>query len=220
MIRSIRSFLLDDRCLLFFIKNPEKGRVKTRLASAIGDEMAVKLYRRFLFEMLFTLNKGTFLFYLCFYPGDSLTDLKHWLGDHYLYTPQYGENLGERMKNGFTEAFALGFKRVVLIGSDIPALPLEFIEEAFTSLKEKDAVIGPSLDGGYYLIGFKDKTFSSQTFKGIPWSTERVFEQTTKILKREGLTVHVLKPLRDIDTIEDLRNFSKGLRTSYGNDDL
>lgn len=181
--------------------------------------MAVKLYRRFLLEMLSTLNRGTFLFYLCFYPGDSLNDLKHWLGDHYLYTPQIGENLGERMKNGFMEAFAMGFKSVVLIGSDIPDLPLEFIEEAFTSLKEKDAVIGPSLDGGYYLIGFKDKTFSSQVFKGIPWSKERVFEQTTKILEREGLTVHSLKPLKDIDTIEDLRNLSKGLRPSHRNDD-
>jgi rSAM/selenodomain-associated transferase 1 len=197
--------------LLFFIKNPEKGKVKTRLASSIGDEGAVKLYRRLLFEMLSTLNRGTFLFYLCFYPGDSLNDLKHWLGDHYLYTPQYGENLGERMKNGFLEAFAMGFKRVVLIGSDIPDLPLEFIEEAFTSLKEKHVVIGPSLDGGYYLIGFRDKKFSSQVFKGIPWSKERVFEETMKVLNKERLTVHTLKPLRDIDTIEDLRNLSKGL---------
>ena len=211
---------MDDRCLLFFIKNPEKGRVKTRLASVIGDGMAVKLYRRFLLEMLSTLNRGTFLFTLCFYPVDSLNDLKQWLGDHYLYTPQNGENLGERMKNSFMETFAMGFKRVVLIGSDIPHLPLEFIEEAFTSLKEKDAVIGPSLDGGYYLIGFKDKTFSPQVFKGVPWSTERVFEQTTKRLEREGLAVHFLKPLRDIDTIEDLRNLSKGLRTSCKHNEI
>jgi rSAM/selenodomain-associated transferase 1 len=191
--------------LLFFIKNPEKGKVKTRLASAIGDEMAVKLYRRFLLEMLSTLNRGTFLFYLCFYPGDSLNDLKDWLGDHYLYAPQMGENLGERMKNGFMEAFSMNFKRVVLIGSDIPDLPLEFIEEAFNSLGEKDAVIGPSFDGGYYLIGFRDKTFSPKVFEGIPWSTEKVFEETMKVLEKERLTVHTLKLLRDIDTIEDLR---------------
>jgi rSAM/selenodomain-associated transferase 1 len=167
--------------------------------------MAVRLYKRFLLEMLSTLNKGTFLFYLCFYPADALEDLRNWLGEEYLYMTQQGEDLGERMKNGFIEAFAMNFKRVVLIGSDIPDLPLEFIEEALASLQEKDVVIGPSLDGGYYLIGFKDKKFSPQAFKGIPWGTERVFEETMKILKHEGLTIHILQPWRDIDTVEDLR---------------
>ncbi len=205
---------MDDRCLLFFVKSPEKGKVKTRLAASIGDERALKFYKVFLLNILSNLNKGTFLFYLCFFPADALDSLRQWLGEDYLYTPQQGEDLAERMKNGFMEAYTMGFKRVVLIGSDIPDLPLEFIEEAFTSLKEKDAVIGPSLDGGYYLIGFKDKTFSSQVFKGIPWSTERVFEQTTKILEREGLTVHFLKPLRDIDKVEDLGNFLRGSSNS------
>jgi rSAM/selenodomain-associated transferase 1 len=201
----VRRVVLDDRCLLFFIKNPEKGKVKTRLASAIGDKMAVKLYKRFLLEMLFTLNGGTFIFYLCYSPESPLSNLKDWLGDDYLYMPQTGEDLGERMKNGFVEAISMNFKRVVLIGSDIPDLPLEFIEEAFTSLREKDAVIGPSLDGGYYLIGFKKETFSPRVFEGIHWSTESVFEKTLKVLQQEGLAVHTLKPLRDIDTVEDLR---------------
>lgn len=179
--------------------------MKTRLASAIGGEMAVKLYKRFLLEMLFTLNRGTFLFYLCYSPESPLSDLRDWLGDQYLYMPQSGENLGERMKNGFAEAISMNFRRVVLIGSDIPDLPLAFIEEAFTSLREKDVVIGPSFDGGYYLIGFKNKTFSARVFEGIHWSTESVFEKTLKVLKQEGLTVHTLQPLRDIDTVEDLR---------------
>jgi uncharacterized protein len=196
---------MDDRCLLFFIKYPEKGRVKTRLAASIGDERALKLYRRFLLNILSTLNQGTFLFYLCFYPADALESLRKWLGEDYLYIPQQGMDLGERMKNAFMEAFDSGFKRVVLIGSDIPGLPLEFIEEAFASIREKDCVIGPSLDGGYYLFGFKETKFSPQVFKGILWSTERVFEETMKIIEREGLTVHALKPLRDIDTIDDLR---------------
>ena len=200
---------MDDRCLLFFIKNPQKGQVKKRLAAAIGDEMAVRLYKRFLLEMLSTLNKGTFLFYLCVYPVDALESLKAWLGEDYLYMPQQGENLGERMKNAFTEALAMNFKRVVLIGSDIPSLPLEFIEEAFMSLEKKDVVIGPSADGGYYLVGFRDRKFSPRAFKGIPWSTERVFEETMKIFEHEGLTVHTLKMLRDIDTVQDLRNYWK-----------
>jgi rSAM/selenodomain-associated transferase 1 len=205
---------LDDRCLLFFVKNPEKGKVKTRLAASIGDERALKFYKGFLLNILSNLNKGTFLFYLCFFPADALDSLRQWLGEDYLYTPQQGEDLAERMKNGFMEAYTMGFKRVVLIGSDIPDLPLEFIEEAFTSLKEKDAVIGPSLDGGYYLIGFKDKTFSSQVFKGIPWSTERVFEETMRTLKQERLTVHTLQTLRDIDKVEDLGNFLRGCSNS------
>lgn len=196
---------MDDRCLLFFIKNPEKGKVKTRLASAVGPKMAAELYKRFLLEMLFTLNEGTFLFYLCYAPENSLEDFKRWLGGHYLYMPQTGENLGERMKNAFLEAFSMNFKRVVLIGSDIPDLPLDFIEEAFTSLQKQDGVIGPSLDGGYYLIGFKNTSFSPRIFDGIRWGTDGVFEETKKAFNRETLTVHTLKPLRDIDTVEDLR---------------
>jgi hypothetical protein len=206
---------LEDRCVLFFIKNPQKAKVKTRLASAIGDKMAVNLYKRFLLEMLSTLNKGTFLFYLCFHPEDSLKDLKNWLGEDYLYIPQIGENLGDKMKNAFIEAFSMKFKRVLLIGSDIPDLPLEFIDEAFKSLDEKDAVIGPSVDGGYYLIGFKDKTFLSRAFERIPWSTERVFDETMKVLEDQKLTIHTLQPLRDIDTVEDLeiRGSSPTLRS-------
>ena len=196
---------MDDRCLLFFIKNPEKGKVKTRLASAIGDKMAAKLYKRFLLEMLFTLNGGTFIFYLCYSPESPLSSLRDWLGDHYLYMSQAGEDLGERMKNAFVEALSMNFKRVVLIGSDIPDLPLEFVEEAFTSLQEKDTVIGPALDGGYYLIGFKKETFSPRVFEGIHWSTESVYEKTLRVLQQEGLTVHTLQPLRDIDTVHDLR---------------
>jgi hypothetical protein len=191
--------------LLFFIKNPEKGKVKTRLASAIGEKMAANLYKRFLLEMLFTLNNGTFIFYLCYSPESPVSSFKNWLGDQYLYMAQAGEDLGERMKNGFLEAISMNFKRVVLIGSDIPDLSLELIEEAFTSLQEKDAVIGPSLDGGYYLIGFKKESFSPRVFEGIYWSTASVFEKTLSVLQQEGLTVHTLQPLRDIDTVEDLR---------------
>ena len=209
---------MEDRCVLFFIKNPEKARVKTRLASAIGGKMAVKLYKRFLLEMLSTLNRGTFLFYVCFHPEDSLKDLKEWLGEDYLYLPQIGENLGEKMKNAFIEAFSMNFKRVLLIGSDIPDLPLEFIDEAFKSLDEKDAVIGPSVDGGYYLIGFKDKTFLSRAFEKIPWSTETVFDETMKVLENQKLTVHTLQPLRDIDTAKDLtsRGFIRGSSKERG----
>ena len=201
---------LEDRCLLFFMKSPEKGKVKSRLAAVIGDEPAAKLYRDFIMQMLSTLKTGDFPFYIYFYPKNAQKGLKAWLGDQHHYIPQKGKDLGERMRNGFIEAFEMGFKRVVLIGSDIPELPLEFIEEAFASLEEKDAVIGPSYDGGYYLIGFKDKTFSSQVFEGITWGTETVFEDSIKVLKKLRQTVHTLPYRRDIDTVEDLKNFESG----------
>jgi len=102
---------LGRSLLLFFIKNPEKGKVKQGWPSAIGDKMAVKLYKRFLLEMLFTLNGGTFIFYLCYSPESPLSNLKDWLGDDYLYMPQTGEDLGERMKNGFVEAISMNFKK-------------------------------------------------------------------------------------------------------------
>lgn len=206
---SKRSTKLDDRCLLFFMKSPEKGKVKSRLACVIGDEPAANLYRDFVAQMLSTLRRGGFPFYICFYPKNALKGLKEWLGDQHHYIPQKGKDLGERMRNGFIDAFAMGFKRVVLIGSDIPDLPLEFIEEAFTSLKEKNAVIGPSYDGGYYLIGFTDKAFSPKAFDGMAWSSEKVFDETMKVLKQLNQSVHILPYRRDIDTIEDLRHLDK-----------
>jgi hypothetical protein len=197
---------LDNRCLLFFIKSPEKGKVKSRLAAVIGEEPAANLYRDFITQMLSTLRRGDFPFYICFYPNNALKGLKEWLGDQHHYIPQKGKDLGERMRNGFIDAFAMGFKRVVLVGSDIPDLPLEVIEEAFISLKEEEAAIGPAYDGGYYLIGFKEKTFSPQVFERMAWGTERVLEDTMRVLKNLNQRVHTLPYLRDIDTVDDLKN--------------
>jgi len=181
----------------------------------IGDDSAANLYRDFITQMLSTLRRGDFPFYICFYPKNALKGLKEWLGDQHHYIPQKGKDLGERMKNSFVEAFKMGSKRVVLIGSDIPDLPLGFIEEAFTSLGEKDAVIGPAYDGGYYLIGFKEKTFSPQVFERMAWGTERVFEDTMKVLKNLNQRVHTLPYLRDIDTVDDLKNIDP----SFGRSD-
>lgn len=203
MIR--RSMKLDDRCLLFFVKYPEKGKVKSRLAAVIGDDSAVSLYKNLVAQMLSTLKEGTFPLYICFFPKNAQKPIKNWLGREYRYIPQNGKDLGERMRNGFIGGFAMGYKRVVLIGSDIPDLPMKYIEEAFKSLKEMDAVIGPAFDGGYYLIGFNQSTFSPQVFEGIAWGTENVFDETMKKLKRFRRAVHTLPYHRDIDTAEDLK---------------
>jgi rSAM/selenodomain-associated transferase 1 len=203
MIR--RSVKLDDRCLLFFVKYPEKGKVKSRLAASIGDDAAVSAYKNIVAQMLSTLKKGSFPLYICFFPKNAQKSIKNWLGQAYLYIPQNGKDLGERMKNGFIDGFAMGHKRVILIGSDIPDLSIKYIKEAFKALKEMDAVIGPAYDGGYYLIGFKDKTFLLQVFEGMAWGTKNVFDETMKKLRRFRRAVYTLPYQRDIDTAEDLK---------------
>jgi len=196
---------LDDRCLLFFVKYPEKGKVKSRLAAVIGDDSAVSVYKNLVAQMLSTVKEGSFPLYICFFPKNAQKPIKNWLGREYRYIPQHGKDLGERMRNGFINGFAMGYKRVVLIGSDIPDLPMKYIEEGFKSLKEMDAVIGPAYDGGYYLIGFNQSTFSPQVFEGMAWGTENVFDETMKKLKRFRRAVHTLPYQRDIDTAEDLK---------------
>jgi rSAM/selenodomain-associated transferase 1 len=193
----------NDQCLLFFMKSPEKGNVKSRLAASIGKKEAAALYKTFTLDMLAMLKKGDFPFRLYFYPEHSLESLRAWLGNNYDYFPQRGRNLGQRMKNGFHDAFASGFRKVVLVGSDIPDLPLGFIREAFIALQKNEAVVGPSYDGGYYLIGFRDAGFSPEVFEGIPWSTEKVLAKTIKLLGSKKF--HLLPKWRDIDTVEDLK---------------
>jgi rSAM/selenodomain-associated transferase 1 len=205
----------NDRCLLFFVKYPEKGKVKSRLAVGIGDDSAVRVYKNIVDQMLSTLKKGTFPLYICFFPNNAQTPIRNWLGREYRYMPQNGKDLGERMKNGFIDGFALGYKRIVLIGSDIPDLPMRHIEEAFESLKKMDAAIGPAYDGGYYLIGFKDMAFFPQVFEGIAWGTKNVFGETMKKFKRSRRVVYTLPYQRDIDTAEDLKRLKDELSSNH-----
>jgi len=108
------------------------------------------------------------------------------------------------MKSAFKTVFSQGTRSALLIGSDSPDLPGLIIDEALTFLKDHDAVMGPSCDGGYYLIGFRAETFLPHAFDEIPWSTEEVFVQTMDVLGKANLRVHILPKWRDIDTLDDL----------------
>ncbi len=142
-----------------------------------------------------------------FYPANSRDHIVSWLGRERPILPQRGDDLGERMKNAFKTIFSRGSTRAVLIGSDMPDLPGSSIDEAFTSLKNHDAVLGPSYDGGYYLIGFRSDSFLPEVFDGIAWSTPVVFQQTLAILHGSKYRVHTLQKRRDIDTFDDLKAF-------------
>jgi rSAM/selenodomain-associated transferase 1 len=155
------------------------------------------------------LDKTNFTIVICYYPKDALDKFTMWLGSHYHYLPQKGDNLGQRMKRSFIDAFANNFEQAIIIGSDSPDLPLDYINEAFSSLKTHDVVIGPCLDGGYYLIGFAQNNFLPRAFEGIQWSTETVFSETMNVLSDEGLKIHILPKWSDVDTLSDLKTLFK-----------
>ena len=178
--------------------------VKSRLSRDIGAETALSLYKNFCLDLLETLRRGRHAFKVFFYPPESGKRIAEWLGQDCSYAPQRGGDLGERMKNAFHLAFAEGFSRVLLIGSDIPDLPNSILREAF-GFNGSDAVIGPAFDGGYYLIGFKEDSFLPEVFDGIPWGTDEVFKRTMERFRKGGCKVRILPTWRDVDRFEDLR---------------
>lgn len=195
----------DKRCILLFVKSPIEGQVKTRLAARLGHETARRLYESFVLDTLEIVNALDIHVRICFLPADAENEFKQWLGTEYEYFPQAGRDLGQRMRNAFSEAFDDGLNEVVVIGSDIPDLPAEYLEQAFTALGDSDVVLGPSSDGGYYLIGFSRDSFIPEAFDNISWSTADVLEQTKEILNRQVRRTHMLPQWNDIDTAEDLQ---------------
>ena len=192
-----------------FVRSPQKGTVKTRLAAVLDEGTVLGLYRCFGSDLLEMLRHTAFGLRISFYPADAGTKVADWLGRGYVYVAQEGKDLGERLENAFLTAFADGFHRVVIIGSDIPDLPAEIVEEAIGSLVSNDAVIGPATDGGYYLIGFSAGRLLREAFAGVDWGTSTVFERTMDTLSKHGFSVHLLPRWPDIDTYEDLAAFMR-----------
>jgi len=190
--------------ILFFVKFPERGQVKTRLAAAFGDDAALTLYQSFVAHLQITLNTCGRPWTIYYAPAEARDRMRAWLGTGNTYTAQRGSDLGERMMNAFQDAFRTGVEQAILIGSDVPAITEDILNEGLRSLQHSEAVVGPAMDGGYYLIGFNANSFQPQAFEHIEWSTDTVFERTMDILSRRGQRVHVLPTLRDIDTPDDL----------------
>lgn len=196
----------NQSCILVFVKYPEKGRTKTRLAAQLSDNIAIELYKKFVLDLLSTLGEFRVPFQICFSPEHPQENFMKWLGNKHAYVPQYGNDIGQRMKNAFIHAFNQNFGRAILIGSDIPNLSGGILSEALLSLQTHDAAIGPACDGGYYLIGFKNGKLFPDAFEGIEWSTGTVFGETLRKLNRPGYLTHQLPELRDIDTRDDLKH--------------
>lgn len=210
---------MNNNCIIFFVKYPEKGKVKTRLAKIMGDNITVELYKNFVLDLISTIkNAESAELNIFFSPANKKEKFIQWLGKNYIYKQQVGNDLGEKMKNAFVEVFKDYYKKVVIIGSDSPDLDSDIFNKAFSSLSRNDVVIGPSFDGGYYLIGFNKETFLSNIFDGIKWSRDRVFEDTMNILKIRKYKVSVLEKCHDVDTIDDLNLlFNKNKNTAFKN---
>ena len=199
----------SDR-LIIFGRYPLPGRTKTRLIPALGPAGAADLQRRLTEKILETVR--TFArprdigVEVCF-VGDSKQKMRRWLGSGAIFSRQVPGNLGIRMQAAFLNAFQRGVARVILLGTDIPQLSTNHLEESFNALAENDVVIGPSTDGGYWLIGLKHPV---ELFEGIKWGTDAVFGQTLALAKEQELRVKTLTPLTDIDTAKDLKQVLPG----------
>ena len=197
----------NNNAILFFVKYPEPGQVKTRLAAGIGAAHAIALYQCFLDDLSATLANSGHDVIVCYSPNTITA--KAWAQHRFPFAKQFyaqrGSDLGERILNAFEFGFH-AYQKLLLIGSDSPHLPAHIFNEAFDALEEFDAVIGPSTDGGYYLIGFRHKVVS-RAFQNINWSTNRVLTQTKNALASENKSVHLLPETLDIDEYDDLELF-------------
>lgn len=188
-----------EELLIIFVKNTVTGKVKTRLAQTIGDEDALYIYNR----LLDITEQATALVAVSKRIAFSESEMdSRWPLDE--KTVQRGKNLGERMKNAFHFGFADGYKKIVLIGSDLPGISSEIIEEAFEKLAKSDTVFGPAQDGGYYLVGLKNT--HDFIFENKPWSQPYLLDITLAEVALEGLKTSLLEVLNDIDTFEDLES--------------
>lgn len=195
---------MSRNALIYFMKAPVVGRVKTRLAQSIGDDYAATLYRMMCRHLLCVkLPQDTDV--IIAYDDNLHAHLPTYVKRKQFFFQSSGD-LGERMYDAFQNVFSQNYQRVILVGSDIPDITEEILQKALTLLYKNNAVLSPTRDGGYYLIGFQADSFCHKPFQGITYSKEDVYEKT--LAKMHHLKVAKTKMLRDIDTLDDLRAFA------------
>ena len=187
--------------LIIFTRNPERGKVKTRLSSTIGPEAALRVYN-FLLEHTRNITQELKVDKRVYY-SDKIDRNDIWKEKDYTKRLQYGFDLGDRMQHAIQEGLDDGYTNIIIIGSDLYDLSQLDLENAFEALRRDEMVIGPALDGGYYLIGMKQ--VPDDVFKNKKWGSESVLRDTLQNLN--GKSVTLLPEKNDIDHIEDLEQF-------------
>lgn len=202
------------RCLMVVVKEPVVGQVKTRLAAGVGGAYALALYQAFVADTIATARMvpGVDLG-LVFWPPSAHAYFHRLCQDAVLF-PQHGADLGERLLTAFEQAHAAGYERCVIMSSDSPNLPADYLQHAFALLDQASVVLGPCEDGGYYLIGLR--TPQPVLFRDITWSTEVVYQQTLERAEEAGLQLATLPGWYDIDTAADLNRLHADLQRGAG----
>jgi rSAM/selenodomain-associated transferase 1 len=188
------------KALIIFVKNLRPGNVKTRIAAVVGDLAAMTIYQRLL-EQTMLISRGVAADKFVYY-ADTIEESDLFVTEHFQKRIQARGDLGSKMKTAFAEIFSAGYEKVCIIGSDCIALTSTIIANAFDSLDQHEVVLGPAVDGGYYLIGMKDSV--KPLFHDIEWSTVAVFDQTMEHIVEEELSYYLLPVLPDVDTVNDL----------------
>ena len=198
---------MSKELLIIFVKNPFLGRAKTRLAKTIGNNAALEAYKRLLqrtFVITHELKCDKVVYYDQFVDRNDL-----WPNDIYDKDVQVEGHLGEKMDAAFGKVFDQGYERVCIIGSDCYELSSEIIDEAFDALKDNQGVIGPSVDGGYYLLGLAQPCV--EVFHNKAWSTDSVCADTEEDFRALSYKLKKLVTLNDVDVEADLGDWAYDL---------
>ncbi|MEA5600959.1 TIGR04282 family arsenosugar biosynthesis glycosyltransferase [Nostoc sp. UHCC 0252] len=191
--------------LIIFTRYPEPGKTKTRLIPALGTVGAANLQREMTEHTIFQvqeLQKVIDITVEVRFSGGDLQLMQDWLGSDLVYQSQGEGDLGSRMARSLFDAFQSGAENVIIIGTDCPGVNAQILTAAFEKLHAFDLVLGPAIDGGYYLIGLRQ--LIPELFVNIEWGTAQVFQKTVEIAQKLHLSYVNLLPLADVDRPEDL----------------
>jgi uncharacterized protein len=191
--------------VLVFTRLPQPGSSKTRLIPALGPTAAADLQRQMTEHLMTRLRRAAELDVaqpIIWYAGDDAAAMRRWLGEEWAYRQQVGSDLGQRLQRAFQEVFATGAAAALVIGCDVPGIDLDHLVDARRQLDTHDVVMGPALDGGYYLLGLCQST--PELFIDMPWGGTEVAALTRTRCRQRGLSLAELPPLADVDRPEDL----------------
>lgn len=218
----------NSHALVVMLKVPVAGQVKTRLVPPLTEKGAARLYRCFIEDTFNRINILNGIDIIAAYtPKNLKLRVKKIVPAGTIIIPQKGKDLGQRLSNIFSELFSLGYKKIAIIGSDSPDLPIGYIKKSFSLLKSKaELVVGPAQDGGYYLVAMSNLPIpplvkgsgeggcAGEIFQDIPWSTDAVFKKTMEKAKKAGLKAAILPKWYDVDDADSLKVLRNSLKIS------